>query len=108
MSPQEKLDNIIKKNNSLVCVGLDSDFDKIPQYLKNQENPIFKFNKVIIDTTHGLICAYKPNSAFYESLGPKGIEQLKMTFDYIHSTYPEIFTVLDAKRADIGSTNTGY
>ena len=108
MKIQQKLDNIIKKNNSLVCVGLDSEFDKLPGHLKNSPNPQFEFNKAIIDATHDLVCAYKPNSAFYEALAAKGIEQLKMTFDYILSKYPDIFVILDAKRADIGNTNNGY
>ena len=105
---QNKLDAIIEKNDSLVCVGLDSDFDKLPVHLKYEEFPQYAFNKALIDATHQLICAYKPNSAFYEARGEKGIHELKMTFDYIHSTYPEIVTILDAKRADIGNTNNGY
>ena len=96
------------KNNSLVCVGLDSDIDKIPEHLKSKENSVFEFNKTIIDATHDFVCAYKPNSAFYEANGDEGIRQLKMTFDYINQTYPEIITILDAKRADIGNTNNGY
>ncbi len=108
MQVQDKFDQIIAKNNSLVCVGLDSDFDKLPPHLKNSENPQFDFNKAIIDATHDLVCAYKPNSAFYEALGAKGMEQLKMTCDYIKNTYPEIPIILDAKRADIGNTNEGY
>ncbi len=105
---QKKLDAIVKKNNSLVCVGLDSDIDKIPEHLKSKENSVFEFNKTIIDATHDFVCAYKPNSAFYEANGDEGIRQLKMTFDYINQTYPEIITILDAKRADIGNTNNGY
>ena len=108
MDIQHKLDNIINKNSSLVCVGLDSDFDKLPTHLKNKKNPQFEFNKAVIDATHDLVCAYKPNSAFYEALAANGIDQLKMTSDYIKTKYPEIFIILDAKRADIGSTNIGY
>ncbi len=108
MTFQEKLDSIIKKNNSLVCVGLDSDYYRIPLHLRTKKYPVFEFNKTIIDATHDLVCAYKPNSAFYEALGEQGIHQLKMTFDYLHKKYPEIITILDAKRADIGSTNKGY
>ena len=94
MNFQQKLDKIVKKNNSLVCVGLDkSDF---------------KFNKAIIDSTCDLVCAYKPNSAFYEAYGVEGIGQLKKTCDYLQKKYPEIPIILDAKRADIGSTNEGY
>jgi|SRR5579859_5856362 len=105
---QQKLTTIIQKNNSLVCVGLDSDFEKLPEHIKTVENPQFTFNKKIIDATNDVVCAYKPNSAFYEALGDRGITQLKMTCDYIKKTYPEIFLILDAKRADIGNTNQGY
>jgi len=108
MTFQEKLDAIVKKNKSLVCVGLDSEINKIPEHLKTKENAVFEFNKAIIDATHDFVCAYKPNSAFYEANGDEGIRQLKMTFDYINKTYPEVITILDAKRADIGNTNNGY
>ncbi|MBU1031612.1 orotidine-5'-phosphate decarboxylase [Patescibacteria group bacterium] len=108
MHIQDKFDKIIKKNISLVCIGLDSDFNKLPAHFKNSENPQFEFNKAIIDATYDLVVSYKPNSAFYEARGPKGIEQLKMTCDYIKKTYPEIPIILDAKRADIGTTNDGY
>src|SRR6266568_2934581 len=101
MNFQQKLDNIIQKNNSLVCVGLDSDFNKLPEHIKAKDNPQFEFNKAIIDATRDLVCAYKPNSAFYEALGDRGVTQLKMTCDYISQTYPEIVIILDAKRADI-------
>lgn len=96
------------KNNSLLCVGLDPDFDKLPEHLKTTENPLFEFNKAIIDATANLVCSFKPNSAFYEAFGTDGIRQLKQTIDYINETYPEIVTILDAKRADIGNTNNGY
>lgn len=108
MKPQEKLDSIIKKNNSLVCVGLDSEASKLPDHLKGTKNAQFEFNKAIIDATHDLVSSYKPNSAFYEAVGDEGIHQLKMTCDYIREKYPDIFIILDAKRADIGSTNQGY
>ena len=108
MKTQDKLDAIVTKNNSLVCVGLDSDFSRLPRHLKELENPQFEFNKAIVDATHDLVCAYKPNSAFYESRGEQGIHELKMTFDYINENYSEIVTILDAKRADIGNTNNGY
>lgn len=108
MQIQDKFDQVIAKNDSLVCVGLDSDFNKLPEHLKTSANPQFEFNKAIIDATHDLVCAYKPNSAFYEALGVKGIEQLQMTCNYLKDTYPEIPIILDAKRADIGSTNQGY
>ena len=108
MTFQEKLNAIVKKNNSLVCVGLDSDVNKIPEHLKSKENAVFEFNKAIVDATHDLVCAYKPNSAFYEARGEEGIRDLKMTFNYINNKYPEVFTIIDAKRADIGNTNDGY
>ncbi len=104
----EKINNIIKKNNSLVCVGLDSELSKIPVHLQNEQYPQFTFNKAIINATHNLVCAYKPNTAFYEAQGDKGILELKMTCDYLKQNYPEIVIILDAKRADIGNTNNGY
>lgn len=108
VSPQEKLNTIIEKNNSLLCIGLDPVLNKIPSHIQNQMNPIFAFNKAIIDATADLVCAYKPNSAFYEAYGTEGISQLKLTCDYIRQTHPELFLILDAKRGDIGSTNVGY
>ncbi len=108
MTFQQKLDAIVQKNNSLVCIGLDSDWNKLPEAVKKEEYPQFAFNKAIIDSTHDLVCAYKPNSAFYEDLGSEGIRQLKLTCDYIKDRYPEIPIIIDAKRADIGSTNAGY
>lgn len=108
MSIQEKLDKIVEKNNSLVCVGLDSEFARIPEHLKKREYPQFVFNAQIIDATADLVCAFKPNSAFYEARGDVGIKELKMTCDYLTKHYPESVLILDAKRADIGSTNQGY
>src|SRR5574337_531011 len=108
MNFQQKLDPTLERNNSLVCVGLESNFEKLPKVFKNMENPQFDFNKEIIDSTANLICAYKPNSAFYEARGEGGIKELKMTCDYLHSHYPDIPIILDAKRGDIGSTNNGY
>lgn len=108
MTFYKKLDDIIAKNNSLVCVGLDSEITKLPKHFKSDKTPQFTFNKAIIDATHDLVCAYKPNSAFYEARGVQGITELKMTCDYIRETYPQIVIILDAKRADVGSTNSGY
>jgi orotidine-5'-phosphate decarboxylase len=108
MTFSEKSDLIVSQNNSLVSVGLDSDPDKIPPHLKNLEYPVFEFNKAIIEATHDQVCAYKPNTAFYEKLGTIGITQLKMTCDHLKEIYPEILVILDAKRADIGNTNDGY
>lgn len=103
-----KLEKIVKKNNSLVCIGLDSDIEKIPQQFRNKKYPQFEFNKYIINETYDLVCAYKPNSAFYEARGDIGIKELKTTFDYLRKKYPDVVTILDAKKADIGSTNIGY
>jgi orotidine-5'-phosphate decarboxylase len=107
MTFYKKLADITKKNNSLLCVGLDSDISKIPACVKDLDRQ-FQFNKEIIDATHDLVCAYKPNSAFYEANGTEGIRQLKKTCDYINKKYSHIVIILDAKRADIGSTNEGY
>jgi orotidine-5'-phosphate decarboxylase len=108
MDIMQKLNNRIDKVSSLLCVGLDSAIEKIPVHLRKEQYPQFAFNKYIIDATADLACAYKPNSAFYEARGKEGVEELKMTFDYIHSRYPGIVTILDAKRSDIGNTNEGY
>jgi orotidine-5'-phosphate decarboxylase len=107
MTWKQKLNKVIQKNNSLVCVGLDSNVVKIPASIKDVDRQ-FQFNKEIIDATHDLVCAYKPNSAFYEANGTEGIRQLKKTCDYINKKYPYIVIILDAKRADIGNTNEGY
>ena len=101
----EKLALIQKNNGSLLCVGLDTDFSKTPHCLKNSSDPIFEFNKEIIDTTKDLVCCYKPNIAFYEAYGVKGIEALEKTIEYIPSNIP---IILDAKRGDIGNTCEMY
>lgn len=95
----------IKKKNSYLCVGLDTDISKIPAHLKNSSDPIFEFNKQIIDATHQYCIAYKPNIAFYEALGSKGWESLAKTLEYIPK---ECFTIADAKRGDIGNTSSLY
>jgi orotidine-5'-phosphate decarboxylase len=95
----------IKKKKSFLCVGLDTDLEKIPKHLLELEDPIFEFNKQIIDATKDICVAYKPNIAFYEALGPEGWKSLQKTIDYI----PEnIFTIADAKRGDIGNTSKMY
>ena len=99
----EKFKSAVIKNNSVVCVGLDADVSKLPVGTDQ-----VRFNKAIIDATHDLVCAYKPNSAFFEALGDEGVRNLKQTCDYINEKYPEIPIILDAKRADIGNTNQGY
>jgi orotidine-5'-phosphate decarboxylase len=98
----------IKQKKSFLCIGLDVDIDKIPQHLANAEFPIFEFNKAIIDATHDLAVAFKPNTAFYEAHGASGWQSLKKTIDYLNENYPEIFTIADAKRGDIGNTSTMY
>lgn len=108
MTFQDKLNNAIKKNDSLVCVGLDSELNKIPESIKHLEKPQLTFNKAVIDATHDLVCSYKINSAFYEAKGDAGIKELKLTFEYIKGIYPDIPIILDAKRGDIGNTNNGY
>lgn len=98
----------IKRKNSFLCIGLDVDLDKIPKYLLKEEDPIFAFNKAIIDATHTFAVAYKPNIAFYEAQGLKGWKALEKTIAYLNEKYPEIFTIADAKRGDIGNTSTMY
>ena len=106
MTFQEKLDNIVKQNKSLVCVGLDSDVTRLRQDFGEAKQ--FSFNKSIIEATHDLVCSYKLNTAFYEAIGHEGINALKDTCDYLVEKYPEIPIIIDAKRADIGNTNKGY
>jgi len=101
----DKLTKAQKKNNSLICVGLDSDIDLLPEHLQDSSDPVFEFNKAIIDATSSACCAYKPNLAFYESLGPRGLETLKKTIMHIPSDIP---IILDAKRGDIGNTAQKY
>ncbi len=98
----------IQKKKSFLCVGLDTDLSKIPEHLKAHEEPIFEFNRQIIDATAEFCVAYKPNIAFYEALGLKGWEALKQTIDYLNESYPDIFTIADAKRGDIGNTASKY
>lgn len=101
----QKLEQAISKNNSLVCVGLDPDLDKIPSKFREFEDPIFEFNKSIIDQTHDLACSYKPDTAFYEAYGIEGLKSLKKTLEYIPSNIP---IILDAKRGSVGHTATLY
>lgn len=111
MNFQQKLENITKKNNSCVCVGLDSNFNRIPEFVKRNRSvseAILYFNQQIIDATYDLVCAYKPNIAFYEAEGVDGLKALKKTVAYIKKKNPDIIVIADAKRADIGSTNLGY
>ena len=98
----------IKTKKSFLCVGLDSDIAKIPSHLLDAEDPVFEFNKEIIDATAEVTIAYKPNIAFYESRGVEGWLSLEKTVKYIREHYPEIFTIADAKRGDIGNTSQMY
>lgn len=98
----------IRKKKSFLSVGLDVDLDKFPKHLLNDEDPIFSFNKAIIDATHDLTVAYKPNTAFYEAYGVSGWKSLEKTINYLNEEYPEIFTIADAKRGDIGNTSKMY
>ncbi len=105
MKFNNKLSNASKKNNSLLCVGLDTDIDEIPSPLRKENDPIFDFNKRVIDATKDLVIAYKPNLAFYEAAGPEGMKSLMKTIEYIPTTIP---IIADAKRGDIGNTARAY
>ncbi len=105
---QQQIFEQIKKKRSFLCVGLDTDIQKIPQHLLETSDPVFSFNKDIIDATAEFTVAYKPNLAFYESQGSKGIISLEKTVSYIKSKYPNIFLIADAKRGDIGNTSNLY
>jgi orotidine-5'-phosphate decarboxylase len=107
MTTQELIKQIEKKK-SFLCIGLDVDITKIPEFLLKEEDPIFAFNKAIIEATHHLCVAYKPNTAFYEAYGLKGWKALERTINYLNENHPEIFTIADAKRGDIGNTSTMY
>lgn len=104
----QQLVSEIQKKKSFLCIGLDVDLNKIPAHLLQEEDPIFAFNKAIIDATHHLCVAYKPNTAFYEAYGIKGWKSLERTINYLNEKHPEIFTIADAKRGDIGNTSTMY
>lgn len=107
MTTQQLTEQILQKK-SFLCIGLDVDLEKIPQHLLAADDPIFEFNKAIIEATHDLAVAYKPNTAFYEAYGLRGWQSLQKTNDYLNQKYPEIFTIADAKRGDIGNTSTRY
>ena len=107
MTKQELFENI-KKKKSFLCVGLDTDIKKIPSHLLEEEDPIYAFNKAIVDATAKYCVAYKPNVAFYESMGIKGILSMEKSIEYIRTKYPDQFIILDAKRGDIGNTSEMY
>jgi orotidine-5'-phosphate decarboxylase len=104
----EELFRNIKRKKSFLCVGLDTDYKKIPKLLLHNEYPVFEFNKSIIDATQKYAVAFKPNLAFYEMLGAAGHMSLEMTVTYIRETYPDLFIIADAKRGDIGNTSHMY
>ena len=104
----QKLVAEIRRKKSFLCVGLDVDLDKIPKHLLKEDDPIFAFNKAIIDATQEYTVSFKPNIAFYEAYGLEGWKSLERTIAYINEKYPEIFTIADAKRGDIGNTSTRY
>ncbi|MBK6283420.1 MAG: orotidine-5'-phosphate decarboxylase [Draconibacterium sp.] len=105
---QQQLFEQIQKKRSFLCVGLDTDILKIPKHLLDTTDPVFSFNKEIIDATAEFSVAYKPNLAFYESLGSKGWESLEKTVHYVRENYPNLFLIADAKRGDIGNTSNLY
>lgn len=105
---REELFNLIKRKRSYLCVGLDSDIDKIPKHLLKLDDPVFEFNKSIIDATLPYTVAYKPNMAFYESRGVEGWKSLTKTIEYLNQISDDVFTIADAKRGDIGNTSKMY
>jgi len=107
MDHSELFENIVRKR-SFLCVGLDSEIDKIPSFLLKEKDPVFEFNRMIVDATHHYCVAYKPNIAFYECYGAAGWSSLEATVKYIRENYPGIFLIADAKRGDIGNTSKMY
>jgi orotidine-5'-phosphate decarboxylase len=107
MTAEQLFGEIIRKK-SFLCVGLDPEMNKLPGHLLHEEFPVFEFNRRIIDATHDVVIAYKPNVAFYECLGTAGWRQLELTVDHIRRNYPGIFIIADAKRGDIGNTSRKY
>ncbi|MDF2435647.1 MAG: orotidine 5-phosphate decarboxylase [Bacteroidota bacterium] len=107
MTRSELFENI-KRKKSFLCIGLDTDITKIPAHLLSEADPVFEFNKQIIDATHDLCVSYKPNMAFYETQGVKGWISLEKTIRYLNDKYPDQFTIADAKRGDIGNTSKMY
>lgn len=104
----QKLEQRVATIGSQLCIGLDTNLAKVPDAINKKNYPQFEFNKWVIEQTHQYAAAYKPNVAFYEAYGSKGWLELEMTMDYLHKNHPDIFTIADAKRGDIGSTNTQY
>ncbi len=107
MDKRQLIENISRKQ-SFLCVGLDTDLRKLPAHLMNEEDPVFAFNRAIVDATQALCVAYKPNLAFYESMGVQGWISFEKTVKYIRERYPDQFIIADAKRGDIGNTSAMY
>ncbi len=105
---REKFERRADAVGSLVCVGLDPEFERILERFRYEEFPLFAFNRWIIEQTHSYAVSYKPNMAFYEARGTLGLRELELTVKYLRSEHPDVFTICDAKRADIGNTNRGY
>ena len=108
MNALEKLNRRAQAANSLLCVGLDSDFSQLPESFTHYEYPLFVFNRWIIEQTHEFVCAFKANMAFYEARGERGFNSLRQTLEYLHVNHPDILTICDGKRGDIGSTSDAY
>lgn len=107
MNLKQLFENIVRKR-SFLCIGLDSEIEKIPAFLQKEKDPVFEFNKMIVDATHSYAVAYKPNVAFYECNGASGWTTLERTVNYIRTNYPDLFLIADAKRGDIGNTSKMY
>ncbi len=105
---RNELINQIKKKKSYLCIGLDPDTEQMPLFFSGFRHPLFEFNRMIVDATYDISVAYKPNFAFYEAFGSKGIDQLKKTIRYIRKNYPDLLIIADAKRGDIGNTSKMY
>lgn len=105
---KQELIHQIKQKKSFLCIGLDPDIEKMPKHILDEEDPIFEFNKKIIDATAEYCVSYKPNTAFYEAYGLSGLQSLEKTIKYLKQDYPEHFVIADAKRGDIGNTSTMY
>ena len=105
---KKEIEYQIRKKKSFLSIGLDSDINKIPNFLKENEDPLFEFNKAIIDSTNKFCVCYKINTAFYESQGNRGWKSMEKTINYLNKNFPEIFTIADAKRGDIGNTSKMY
>jgi orotidine-5'-phosphate decarboxylase len=108
MSILDRYNQRAEQVNSLLCVGLDSQLERIPPAFQEQPYPQFAFNRHIIEQTHAFVAAYKPNIAFYEARGAAGLHELRLTVNYLKTEHPDIFTICDAKRGDIGSTSQAY